>query len=146
MTSGPQAESATGRLTGQGGDGSVGVGQGEFEPVAAACNCQVESSDPPRQHSATVLHMGFQSVPYSQLRSPGSEQRLPLSGTDPGQAAASEPVAPDASAGKAEPVELPPSEAVTDVHAPTRIRAARGARSAVCRGCIARPYSSAESR
>ena len=146
MTSNPQAEPPAGRLTGQGGDRLVGVGQGELGPVAAVWSCQVESSDPPRQHSATVLHMGFQSVPYSQSRSPGSEHRLPLSGIDAGQAATSEPVGPDASAKSAEPVELPPSETVTDVHAPTRISAARGARSAVCQENMARPYSPAKSR
>ena len=37
-------------------------GKESFEPVAGIWSCQVESSDPPRQHSATVLHIGFQSV------------------------------------------------------------------------------------
>src|SRR5580704_14390327 len=115
MTSAPQADPASGRLGGQGGDRRVGVGQGELEPVAGDSSCQVESSDPPRQHSATVLHMGFQSVPYSQSRSPGCEHRLPLSGIDTGQAATSEPLGPDASGGSAEPLELPPSETLTEV-------------------------------
>jgi hypothetical protein len=90
--------------------------------------------------------MGFQSVPYSQSRSPGSEHRLPLSGTEAGQAATSEPVGPDASAGRTEPVALPPSEAVTDVHAPNKLRAKRGPRSELGRKDMARPYSSTVSR
>jgi len=67
-----------------------------------------------------VLHIGFQSVPYSQSSSPGRAQELPLSGTVTGQSATSTPVGAEASTGKPRPVELPP-EAVIDVQAAIRI-------------------------
>ncbi len=67
------------------------------------------------------LHIGFQSVPYSQSSAPGSAHELPLPGVVAGQAGTSEPIgpeaSPEASGDETEPVEPPPSAVVMDVHA-----------------------------